>query len=130
MLFYSCCILIFKLNKHLYLYWNKNHLPNGFFLITTSQQRVNRALPIFLKFMRSLNDKRVNKLSSRMSSGISNIPFSIEIDITTVKLYDFKALTRLMNLLKRSNFKFILGVLFAFLLILELNLNNLQRRKI
>ena len=70
-----------KSNKHPYLYLNNNHLLNGFFRITALQQRNNRALPIFIKLMRSLNDKRVNKLSSRISLGISNILVCIKFDI-------------------------------------------------
>ena len=43
----------------------------------------NRALPTFIKFARSLNDKRDNKWSSRISSDISSIFVCNEIDIMT-----------------------------------------------
>ena len=69
-------------------------------MITASQQWNNRALPIFINLMRSSNDKSVNKLSSRISSGISNIHFSIEFDITVIELYDsnlIKTILRLEN---------------------------------
>ena len=69
-------------------------------MITTSQQWNNRALPIFINLMRSSNDKSVNKLSSRISSGISNIHFSIEFDIMVIELYDsnlIKTILRLEN---------------------------------
>ena len=89
-----------KSNKYLYHYRNNNHLLNGFFIITVSQQWNNLALPIFIKLMRSLNDKSVNKLSSRISSGISNMHFCIEFDIMAIELYDsnlIKAIQRLEN---------------------------------
>ena len=73
MLLHSCCILI---DYNRYLNGNDNYsLLICFFLMTALQQRYNRSLPIFIKFMRSPNDKRVNKLSSRISSGISNMHF-------------------------------------------------------
>ena len=82
---HSCYI---KSNKHLYINGNHNPLPSGFFLMTASQQRNNRALPVFIKLMRSLNDKSVNNLSSRISSGILNIHFCIEFDIMAIEIYD------------------------------------------
>ena len=90
-----------KPSEHQYLNGMNNYLQQlGFFLMTAWQQRNNRALPIFIKFLRSLNDKRVNKFSSRISSGISIILFCIEFDIMTIKLYDcnlIKSLERLEN---------------------------------
>ena len=64
--------------------------------MTAMQQRNNRALPIFIKFRRSRNDKRVNKLSSRISSGISSKHFCIEFDImTTIKVYEINLMKSL-----------------------------------
>ena len=75
-------------NKYQYLHGNNNPLPNGFFMITESQHWNKRALPIFINLMRSSNGKSVNKLSSKISSGISNMHFCIEFDIMAIELYD------------------------------------------
>ena len=124
---------ILKSNKYLYFYGNDNHLLNGFFVITTFQQRNNRALLIFIKFMRSLNDKRVNKLSSRISLGTSNILVCIKFDIISrycKTLYSFKPLEGSIHFSKDYLLHFVYVRWSAFVLTLLSNQKDRQRRKI
>ena len=103
-------------NEHLHLNGKDNPLPNGFFLITASQQRNIRVFPIFIKLMRSLNDKSVNKLPSKRSSGIANIHFCIEFDIMAIEPYDSN-LIKTIFFPKKSSWQRCLIHLFKRLLV-------------